>query len=85
MAKHIKLSIDRELYESFSKEDMAELTDWVSTLIEAGAIEADENDEVVLDRDFIKGIVNVLENVKEVRNRYGQDEEGFVKYPFGEL
>lgn len=76
--------LDKAIYDSIQDSEMEKLQESLETLISAGFIECNENNEVYISSESLERILIGCAILNEARNIQGQDDNGFVMFPFVE-
>lgn len=78
----INVTLSPEVTERVSEDDLAQLDLSVRSLIKAGVLIVDNESDVVVDMDVFREVALGSTAIQEGYKTYGQDTQGFVKYPF---
>ncbi len=82
MIDKIRFTFDIAIQETMSSEDIVRLTETLHSFIEFGIIPADDNEEIVIDQDYLADLITGVEIIRKANKKYGRDTDGLVKYPF---
>lgn len=78
----VTLNITPEVYEKVSKNELTQLDRSIKSLIKAGILMVRDESDVQVDMEFVHIISLGSHEIQEGYELYGQDEHGFVVYPF---
>ena len=84
MVDKIRFTFDVAIQETMSKENIIQLTETLHSFIDHGIIAAEENEEILIDEEYLADLVAGVENIRKANKKYGRDDQGLVKYPFAE-
>ena len=82
MVDNVRITFDVSIQKSLSSDDIIRLAESIHAFIDAGIIECEEDEEIVVDQKFLIELTKGIENVRKSVKSYGRDREGFIKYPY---
>lgn len=82
MVDKIRFTFDLAIQETMSSEDIVRLTETLHSFIEFGIIPVEDNEEIVIDQDYLADLVVGVDIIRKANKKYGRDDNGLVKYPF---
>ena len=84
MVDKVRFTFDIAIQEMMSTEDIVKLTESLHSFIDHGIIDCEENEEIIIDTDYLADLVVGIETIRKATKKYGRDTDGLVKFPFAE-
>jgi hypothetical protein len=83
MTDRVRITFDESIQSMMSAKELIKLAESIHAFIDIGAIDCENDEEILVDQDYITDLIAGIERVKLANKKYGRDDDGFVKYPFG--
>lgn len=84
MVDKVRFTFDIALQETMTSETIVYLTESLHSFIDHGIIDCEEDEEIVIDQDYLSDLIHGIELLRKAHKKYGRDDCGLVKYPFVE-
>ena len=84
MVDKVRFTFDIALQETMTSETIVNLTESLHSFIDHGIIDCEEDEEIVIDQDYLSDLIHGIEVLRKAYKKYGRDDCGLVKYPFVE-
>jgi hypothetical protein len=82
MVDNVRITFDDAIQELMSHDDIIRLAESIHTFIELGTIGCEDGEEIFVDQEYLIDLVGSIERIRKANEKYGRDDNGFVKYQF---
>jgi Ca2+-binding EF-hand superfamily protein len=82
MSEPIKVILDTVIEQSIQEHELEEFISRIQQYVEHGFLVPTSDNEIFVDVELIQRLHQGAEAVRAAFKQYGQDEDGYVKYPW---
>lgn len=83
MTNKVRFTFDIAVQDMLPREDIITLTESLYSFIDHGIIDCEEDEEIFIDQEFLEKLIVGIDTIRKANKKYGRDDDGLVKFPFG--